>query len=83
MANLKSYKSGVAFWYGPMKSWPGGSPNSTHKNTPYRLDKSRSALAEARLKTIFHTTLIIYERTQINKTPTVCMPACYDENVKF
>ena len=27
-----------------------GSPNSTYKNTLYRLDKSRSALAEARLK---------------------------------
>ena len=25
----------------------GGSPKSTHKNTPDRLDKSRSALAEA------------------------------------
>ena len=25
-------------------------PYSTHKNTPYRLDESRSALAEARLK---------------------------------
>ena len=30
----------------------GGSPNSTYKNTPYRLDKSRSALAEARLKIV-------------------------------
>ena len=28
----------------------GGSPNSTHKNMPDRLDKSCSALAEARLK---------------------------------
>ena len=28
----------------------GGSPNSTHKNMPYRLDKSSSALAAARLK---------------------------------
>ena len=28
----------------------GGSPNSTHKNTPYRLDKLRSALAEGQLK---------------------------------
>ena len=28
----------------------GGSPNSTHKNMPYRLDKLRSALAEAQLK---------------------------------
>ena len=28
----------------------GGIPYSTYKNTPYRLDKSRSALAEARLK---------------------------------
>ena len=27
----------------------GGSPNSTHKNTPDRLDKSHSALAEGRL----------------------------------
>ena len=27
----------------------GGSPKSTHKNTPDRLDKSRSALAEAGL----------------------------------
>ena len=37
-----------------MKSWPGGgaqSPNSTYKNMPYRLDKLRSALAEAQLKT--------------------------------
>ena len=50
MANLWSYKSGVAFWYRPMKSWLGGSPNSTHKNMPYRLDKLRSALAEAQLK---------------------------------
>ena len=35
-----------------MKSWPGGggSPNSTYKNMPYRLDKLRSALAEAQLK---------------------------------
>ena len=43
MSNLQSYKSGVAFWYGPIKSWPGGrgSPNSTHKNTPYKLDKLR------------------------------------------
>ena len=30
----------------------GGYPYSTHKNTRYRLDKSRSALAEARLKTL-------------------------------
>ena len=47
-----SHTSGVAFWSGPMKSWRGGvgSPNSTHKNTPYRLDKLRSALAEAQLK---------------------------------
>ena len=29
-----------------------GVPNSTHKNTPDRLDKSRSALAEARLKIV-------------------------------
>ena len=28
----------------------GGVPNSTHKNTPDKFDKSRSALAEARLK---------------------------------
>ena len=52
--NLNHLRSGVAFWSGPMKSWPegrGGSPNSTYKNTPYRLDKLRSALAEARLKT--------------------------------
>ena len=27
-----------------------GIPYSTYKNMPYRLDKSRSALAEARLK---------------------------------
>ena len=27
----------------------GGIPYSTYKNTPYRLEKSRSALAEARL----------------------------------
>ena len=26
MANLESYKSGVAFWYRPMKSWLGGPP---------------------------------------------------------
>ena len=33
-----------------------GSPYSTYKNTRYRLDKSRSALTEARLKIIevFH-----------------------------
>ena len=53
MANLESYKSGVMFWYRSMKSWlgGGGTPNSTHKNTPYRLDKLHSALAEAQLKT--------------------------------
>ena len=28
----------------------GGVPNSTHKNTRYRLDKLRSALPEAQLK---------------------------------
>ena len=56
MANLQSIKSGVAFWYGPMKSWPGGgSPNSTHKNTTYRLDKLRSALVEAQLKNVLST----------------------------
>ena len=52
ISNLQSYKSGVVFWYGPMKSWLGGSPNSTHKNTPYRLDKLRSASAEAQLKSL-------------------------------
>ena len=50
MSNLQSYKSGVAFWYRPMKSWLGGPPNSTHKNMLDRLDKLRSALAEAQLK---------------------------------
>ena len=29
----------------------GGPPNSTYKNTPYRLNKLCSALAEAQLKT--------------------------------
>ena len=32
----------------------GGSPYSTYKNMLYRLDKSHSALAEARLKIVFH-----------------------------
>ena len=31
----------------------GGSPYSTYKNTPYRLDKLRSALAEAQLKNVY------------------------------
>ena len=66
MANLQSYKSGVAFWYGPMKSWLGGSPLfwSTYTHTHDRLDKLHSALAEMQLKryyvdrsrsTLFHS----------------------------
>ena len=38
----------------------GGSPNSTHKNTPYRLDKLRSALAEAQLKSNYVVEQNIY-----------------------
>ena len=51
-ANLESYKSGVAFWYGPMKSWLGRFPLfwSTYTHRHDRLDKLRSALAEAQLK---------------------------------
>ena len=33
MANLRSYKSGVAFWYGPMKSWLGGGSPILHTKT--------------------------------------------------
>ena len=34
-----------------------GVPYSTYKNMPYRLDKSRSALAEARLKSLVTTNI--------------------------
>ena len=38
----------------------GGVPNSTHKNTPYRLDKLRSALAEAQLIKRYWSRRILY-----------------------
>ena len=44
-----------------MKSWPGGSSNSTYKNTPYRLDKLRFALAEAQLKTFLGTSIYFFQ----------------------
>ena len=55
ISNLQSYKSGIAFRYGPMKSWAGGGPLILvyiHTHTHDKLDKLRSALAEAKLKTI-------------------------------
>ena len=42
--------SQLARQLGPKGRGIGGSPYSTYKNMPYRLDKSCSALAEARLK---------------------------------
>ena len=42
--------SQLARQLGPGGGALGGIPYSTHKNMPYRLGKSRSALAEARLK---------------------------------
>ena len=33
MANLQSYKSGVVFWYGPMKPWGEGGPPILHTET--------------------------------------------------
>ena len=42
--------SQLARQLGPRGEHWGGIPYSTYKNTPYRLDKSHSALGEARLK---------------------------------
>ena len=54
--NLKKKKKkkwcSVLVWTREILWGGGGSPNSTLKNMPYRLAKSRSALAEARLKTV-------------------------------
>ena len=55
-----------------MKFWLGGSTNSTYKNTPYRLDKSRSASAEARLKMVApvtHCSFVMY-RNHLYETST-------------
>ena len=41
---------GPMVWIGALGVYTPGSPNSTHKNMPDRLDKSCSASAEARLK---------------------------------
>ena len=53
--NLKKKKKKwctILVWTHEILAGGGGglSPNSTYKNMPYRLDKLRSALAEARLK---------------------------------